>query len=104
MFFDISKVFDRVWRDGLLFKLKQNGVSGNSFQLIKRFLSGRFQKVLLNDQTSDWETIQAGVSQGSILGPLFFLIYINDLTHYLNNNVTLLTDDTSLFSEICDPF
>ena len=54
MFFDISKVFDRVWRDGLLFKLKQNGVSGNSFQLIKRFLSGRFQKVLLNDQTSDW--------------------------------------------------
>ena len=104
MFFDISKVFDRVWRDGLLFKLKQNGVSGNSFQLIKRFLSGRFQKVLLNDQTSDWETIQAGVSQGSILGPLFFLIYINHLTHYLNNNVALLTDDTSLFSEICDPF
>ena len=104
MFFDISKVFDRVWRDGLLFKLKQNGVSENSFQLIKRFLSGRFQKVLLNDQTSDWETIQAGVSQGPILGPLFFLIYINDLTHYLNNNVALLTDDTSLFSEICDPF
>ena len=104
MFFDISKVFDRVWRDVLLFKLKQNGVSENSFQLIKRFLSGRFQKVLLNDQTSDWETIQAGVSQGSILGPLFFLIYINDLTHYLNNNVALLTDDTSLFSEICDPF
>ena len=97
-------MFDRVWRDGLLFKLKQNGVSENSFQLIKRFLSGRFQKVLLNDQTSDWETIQAGVSQGSILGPLFFLIYINDLTHYLNNNVALLTDDTSLFSEICDPF
>ena len=104
MFFDISKVFDRVWRHGLLFKLKQNGVSGNSFQLIKRFLSGRFQKVLLNDQTSDWETIQAGVSQGSILGPLFFRIYYNDLTHNLNNNVALLTDDTSLFSEICDPF
>ena len=61
MFPDISKAFDRVSNDGLLFKLKQNGINGNLFQLIKRFLSGRFQRVLLNGQTSDWETIQAGV-------------------------------------------
>ena len=103
MFLDISKPFDRVWHDGLLFKLQSNGVSGNLFQLIKSFLSGRFQRVLLNGQTSDWETIQAGVPQGSILGPLFFLIYINDLTDNLNSNVKLFADDTSLFSEICDP-
>ena len=103
MFLDISKAFDRVWHDGLLFKLKQNGVSGNLFQLIKSFLSGRFQRVLLNGQTSDWETIQAGVPQGSILGPLFFIIYINDLTNNLNSNVKLFADDTSLFSGICDP-
>ena len=64
VFLDISKAFDRVWHDGLLFKLKQNGVSGNLFQLIKSFLSGRFQRVLLNGQTSDWETIQGSVSQG----------------------------------------
>ena len=76
MFPDISKAFDRVSNDGLLFKFKQNGINGNLFQLIKRFLSGRFQRVLLNGQTSDWETIQAGVPQGSILGPLFVLIYI----------------------------
>ena len=61
MFPDISKAFDRVSNDGLLFKLKQNGINGNLFQLIKRFLSGRFQRVLLNGQTSDWKTIQAGV-------------------------------------------
>ena len=61
MFLDISKAFDRVWHNGLLFKLKQNGVSGNLFQLITSFLSGKFQRVLLNGQTSDWETIQAGV-------------------------------------------
>ena len=61
MFLDISKAFDRVWHNGLLFELKQNGVSGNLFQLITSFLSGKFRRVLLNGQTSDWETIQAGV-------------------------------------------
>ena len=59
-------------------------------------MSDRFQRVLPNGQTSDWETIQAGVPQGSILGPLFFLIYINDLTDNLNSNVKLFADDTSL--------
>ena len=97
MFLDVSKAFDRVSHDGLLFKLKKHGVSGNFFQLIKSFLSGRFQRVLLNGQTSDWETIQAGVPQGSILGPLFFLLYTNDLTDNLNSNVKLFADDTSFF-------
>ena len=92
----ISKAFDRVWHEGFLFKLKQNGVSGNLFKLIKSFLSDRFQRVLLNDQTLDWETIQAGMPQGSILGPLFFHIYINDLTNNFNGNVKLFADDTSL--------
>ena len=67
VFLDISKVFDRVWHEGLLFKLKKkkkkNGVSENSFQLNKSFLSSRFQRVLINDQTLDWETIPAGVPQ-----------------------------------------
>ena len=63
----------------------------------------RFQRVLLNGQTSDWETMKEGVPQGSILGPLFFPIYVNDLTDNLNSNVKLFTDDTSLFSEISDP-
>ena len=87
VFLDIFRAFDRVWHDGFLFKLKQNGVSGNVFQLIKRFLSGKFQSALLNGQASDWETIQAGVPEGSILEPLFFLF----------------AGDTSSFSGICDP-
>ena len=61
-------------------------------------MSGR----LLNGQTSDWETIQAAVSQRSILGPLFFYIYVNDLIDNLNSKVKLFADDTPLFSEICD--
>ena len=86
---DISKAFDRVWHDGLLFQLKQNSVSGNLFGLIKSFLSDRVQRVTLNGKTSDWECIRAGVPQGSILGPLFFLIYINDLATDLKLNVKL---------------
>ena len=82
--------------------MKQNDVNVNLFQLIESFLSRRFQIVSLNGQTSCWETIQAGVPQGSILGPLFFHICINDLTDNFNSNVKLFADDTSLFSEICD--
>ena len=65
------KTFDRVWHDDLLFKLKENGVSGNLLGLIKSFLIDRFQRVTLNRKTSDWECIQAGATQGSIFGPLF---------------------------------
>ena len=62
MFLGISKVFYRVWLDGILFILKQNVVSGKLFQLIACFLTGRCQSVILNGQTSDWKTIRAGVS------------------------------------------
>ena len=72
MFLDIFKAFDRVWHNELLFKLKKDCASGNLFELITSSLSSRFQTVLLNDQTSDWKTIQADVPQGSNLGPLFF--------------------------------
>ena len=99
---DISKAFDRVWHDGLLFKLKQNGVSGNLLGLIKSFLSDRVQKVILNGKTSDWECIRAGVPQGSILWPFYFLIYINDLATDQKLNVKLFASDTSLFSIVSD--
>ena len=58
-------------------------------------MSGRFQRVLFNGQISDRETIQAGVPQGSILGPLFFLVYVNNQTDNLNSFVKLFADDTS---------
>ena len=67
-FLDICKTCDRVWHDGLLFKLKQNGVCGNFFQWITSFLSGRIQRVIRNGQASDWAIIQPGVPQGLTLG------------------------------------
>ena len=102
VFLDISKAFDRVWHDGLLFKLKQNDVSQNLLGLIKSVLSDRVQRVTLNGKTSDWECIWAGVQQGSVLGLLFFLIYINDLATDLKSNVKLFADDASLFSIFSD--
>ena len=62
------------------------------------FLSNRKQRVVLNGQTSSWADVNAGVPQGSILGPLLFLIYINDLADGLSSNAKLFADDTSLFS------
>ena len=100
VFLDISKVFNKVWHHGLIFKLKQNGISGNLLNLLSNFLRNRKQRVVLNGQTSSWADVNAGVPQGSILGPLLFLIYINDLADGLSSNAKLFADDTSLFSVV----
>ena len=102
VFLDISKAFDKVWHDGIIYKLTQNGISGNLLNLLEDFLKERKQRVVLNGQVSTWKNINAGVPQGSILGPLLFLIYINDLTEGLTTNVKLFADDTSLFSVVHD--
>ena len=80
VFLDISKAFHKVWHEGLLHKLKQNGISGNLLNIITDFLSLRKQRAVLNGQHSTWVNIEAGFPQGSILGLLFFLIYINNLS------------------------
>ena len=96
-FLDISKAFDKVWHNGLIYKLKQNGIIGNLLNLIIDFLDARKRRVVLNGKYSLWTSAKAGVSQGSILGSLFFLIFINDLSDNLVSNPKLFADDTSLF-------
>ena len=102
VYLDISKAFDRVWHEGLIYKLKRCGVSGQLLFLIQSFLNDRKQRTVLNGQSSNWGDISAGVPQGSILGPLFFLVYINDLSVGLKCNVKLFADDTSLFTVVED--
>ena len=102
VFLDISKAFDKVWHQGVILKLKQNGISGNLLKIIEDFLSNRYQRVVLNGQSSNWAAVNAGVPQGSILGPLLFLVYINDLSTGLSSNPRLFADDTSLFSVVYD--
>ena len=75
---------------------------GEYIGLIDSFLSDKYQRVLLNGQTSKWPQIKAGVLQGSVLGPLLFLVYINDLPEWLTSNVELFADDTSIFSMVRD--
>ena len=72
IFLDLSKAFDRVWHKGLIHKLKNIGIDGNLLSLIEYFLHKRYQKVVLNGQSSKWQNVNAGVPQGSVLGPLFF--------------------------------
>ena len=97
-FLDISKAFDKVWHDGVLYKLECFGISGNLLKLFHSYLNNRHQRVVLNGQYSKWAPILAGVPQGSILGPLLFLIYINNLPENLKSSAKLFADDTSLFS------
>ena len=102
VFLDISKAFDKVWHDGLLFKLRSNGISGLLLNLLLEFLSERYQRTVLNSKSSDWRMIMAGIPQGSVLGPLLFLVYINDLADNLLSDVRLFADDTSLFHVVSD--
>ena len=85
-----------------MYKLKTSGICGNYYGLIHSFLSDRHQRVVLNGQPSKWSHIKAGVSLGSILGPLLFLVYINDLPESLTTSAKLFSDDTSLFSVVHD--
>ena len=101
-FLDISKAFDKVWHEGLLFKLKCNGISGNLYSFISDYLSDRKQRVVLNGTESSWLPIESGVPQGSVLGPLLFLLYINDLTEGISSNMRLFADDSSLFIKVRD--
>ena len=96
-FLGISKTFNKVWHDGLTFKLKSCGIEGelNREQNFE-------QRVVLNRQTSGWRKINSGVPQGSVLGSLLFLIYVNDLPDGITSMCKIFADDTSLFSKVLD--
>ena len=97
VFCDISKAFDRVWHNGLLYKLTRLGCSDQVIKCFTSYLSDRQQCVVLGGATSDWPPVYAGVPQGSILGPLLFLVFINDIVKGINSSIRLFADDTSLY-------
>ena len=76
VFLDMSKAFDKVWHAGLLKKLEALGVRDPLFSWIESYLYNRKQRVVVEGQSSEWANINASVPQGSVLGPLLFLIYI----------------------------
>ena len=100
VFCDVSKAFDRVLRTGLLFKPRQNGIDGKNNKLhqwLRSYLNNRKQKVTFKSCASSIKSILAGVPQGSVLGPLLFLIYINDIAKQLLSLTRLFADDNSIF-------
>ena len=105
MFFNISTAFEKVWLEGIIFKFNQNGIRGNLLKLFKRwadFLKDRKKRVVLNGQVSNWTDVTAGVPQRSMLRPVLFLIYMNDLATGLSSDDKLFADDTHLFSAAHD--
>ena len=93
---DISKAFDRVWHAGLFHKLKSYGISGQIFGLISSFLSNRRLRVVLDGKSSQEYPVNAGVPQGSILGPSLFLLYINDHPDDVICGIAIYADDNTL--------
>ena len=102
VFCDVTAAFDRVWHTGLLHKLYNIGIRGNLLLWFEDYLSNRTQRVVLQGVSSSWGNINAGVPQGSVLGPLLFLIYINDLPKVVESSVRLFADDTTLFVIVDD--
>ena len=103
VFCDVSKAFDRVWHQGLLYKLQLIGISGSLLLWFKNYLDNRKQRVVLPGAASSWVDLKAGVPQGSILGPLLFLIYINDIVEDIHSTIRLFADDTSLYIIVENP-
>ena len=87
VFLEISKAYDKVWHKGLIFKLRSIGISGNLIEWFNDYLANRKQHVCLNGYASSWLTPNAGDPQGSILGPLLFIIYINNIVNDIRTHI-----------------
>ena len=103
IFCDVSKAFDRVRHKGLLYKLQTVGKPGHLLQWFTDYLNNRKQRVVLPGVFSHWTDLKAGMPQGSILGPLVFLIYINDIVRNMNSSMRLFADDTGLYIIVENP-
>ncbi len=100
VYLDFAKAFDTVPHERLLHKLKGLGVSVQMLKWIRDFLSGRTQRVIIEGEQSEWKDVVSGIPQGSVLGPLLFVCFVNDLPNVVTSKVYLFADDTKLLAQV----
>jgi len=103
LYLDYQKAFDKVPHQRLLAKLDAHGICGEVNQWIAMWLMDRRQRVALNGEISPWSRVTSGVPQGSVLGPVLFLVYVNDIDEDISSTVYKFADDTKLVNEIVSP-
>jgi hypothetical protein len=102
VYLDFAKAFDTVPHKRLLVKLEGYGVEGRTLKWIEQFLVGRRQRVGVAGSFSEWSEVVSGVPQGSVLGPVLFVCYINDLPEAISSIIHMYADDTKLFRQVDD--
>jgi len=100
IYLDFQKAFDKVPHRRLILKLAAHGIGGEVLKWIENWLSGRKQRVVLGGQMSKWCDILSGVPQGSVLGPLLFVVYINDIDDSVNSKILKFADDTKIYNKV----
>jgi ribonucleases P/MRP protein subunit RPP40 len=100
VFLDLQKAFDKVPHGRLGIKLMNIGVGGKLLEWIREWLKGRTQRVVLNGEASEWVDVESGVPQGSVLGPVLFIVYINDMDERILNNLWKFADDTKMVGRV----
>ena len=100
IYLDFLKAFDTVPHKRLINKLKAYGIKGNILNWIHSFITNRKQKVVVNGQASEWAPVISGIPQGSVLGPVLFIIFINDLPDNISSNLLIFADDTKIYRQI----
>ena len=103
IFLDLAKAFNSVAHERLLLKLNRYGISGSLLRWLRNFLTNRKQRVVIPGIHFDWSPVTSGVPQGTILGPILFLIYVNDIQEVVKSTIKLFADDTKIYRELTNP-